>query len=381
MQKRIYLDYAAATPLDSQVKKAMEPFWDEHFGNAGGIYQEGVYAKKVLDESRNKVANLLGAKSEEIVFTASGTESNSLAIIGLFNFLEEKNLLKGSHIITSTIEHPSVLEIFKEYEKKGLEVDFAPVDKEGILDLEVFKKLLKENTVFVSIMYVNNEIGTIQPVKEVSEIVKKFNEKIILHSDACQGPLLLDVNVNNLGVDLMSIDAQKIYGPKGVGALYVKKDIDIKPVIIGGSQEMGLRPGTENIPLIVGLATALEIVDRDREEVRDKILKLREYLLDKLLEIPGLKLNGNREKRIANNINISIEGQDSEYLVLALDSKGIACATKSACIRDRKIGSYVVQALDGEGGGGGLRFSLGRETTKEEADRVFVALSEILKLS
>jgi cysteine desulfurase len=376
--RRIYLDYAASTPLDSRVKKAMEPFWDEHFGNPGGIYQEGIYAKKVLEESRSKTAELLGARSEEIIFTSGGTESNSLAIIGFFNLLEEKNLLKGNHVITSTIEHPSVLEIFKKYESKGLEVSFAPVDKDGILDLESFKKLLKENTVFVSIMYVNNEIGTIQPVKEVSKILKEFNDEIVFHSDASQGPLFLDVDVNNLGVDLMSIDGQKIYGPKGVGVLYIKDGINLNPVIIGGNQEKGLRPGTENVPLIVGLTTALEIADKERKEVKGKTLELREYLLEKLLKISGVELNGSRENRIANNINVSIKDQDSEYLVVVLDSKGIACATKSACIRDRKIGSYVVQALDGRESG--LRFSLGRETTKEDLDRTFEALSEILKL-
>lgn len=376
--RRIYLDYAASTPLDSRVKKAMEPFWDKHFGNPGGIYQEGVYAKKVLEESRNSVAELLGARSEEIIFTSGGTESNNLAIIGFFNYLEEKNLLKGSHIITSAIEHPSVLEVFKKYERKGLEVSFAPVDNEGVLDLKSFKKLLKKNTIFVSIMYVNNEIGTIQPLKEVSKILKEFNSEIVFHSDASQGPLFLDVDVNNLGVDLMSLDGQKVYGPKGIGVLYIKKGINLSPVIIGGSQERGLRPGTENIPLIVGLVSALKIVDKEREEVQKKTLELREYFLDKLLKIPGVKLNGSRKNRIANNINVSIKGQDSEYLVVILDSKGIACATKSACIRDREVGSYVVQALNGEGNG--LRFSLGRETTKEDLDKTFDALSEILKL-
>ncbi|MFA6552414.1 MAG: cysteine desulfurase family protein [Candidatus Paceibacterota bacterium] len=420
-KKRVYLDYASTTPLDKRVKKAMDRFLDKDFGNAGSIYKEGMEAKKALGEARKKIAGVFKCKTEEIIFTSGGTESNNLAIIGVMNAIADLRGvntricadLKNFHIITTQIEHSSVLQCFKKLEKKGAQVSYIGVGQNGVVNPKDIENALRLNTVLVSVMYANNEIGTIQPIREISKIIKSHNlqtsksvnlqtykpcEKNSLgifpqsgisqgklrnlqtyfHSDASQAACYLDLNVERLGVDLMTIDGHKIYGPKGVGALFVKKGTTISKIMEGGEQEMDLRPGTEPIPLIVGLSEALVIADSEREKEFARLSKLRDYFYSQILknlriDTSGKKekkieLNGEMENRLPNNLNIYVPGIDAEFAVIKLDEKGIACSAKSACLKDGS--SYVVNALNlgKERGKQSLRFSLGRFTTKSEID-------------
>lgn len=387
MKKRIYLDNAAATPVRKEVQKVMSRYWDVDFGNAGAIHTEGVIAKQALTKSRKKIADLIKAQPAELVFTSGGTEANSLAVFGVLNKL--KNIgkkIQDFHLITTVFEHPSILQCFKYFEQQGAQIDYLNIDQEGIVDLEQLKKILNPRTVLVSIMFVNNEIGTIQPLSKISKIIQNFkrrqaNNSIfpIFHSDAAQALLYLPINTQKLNVDLISFDAQKIYGPKGVGALYLKKGIEIEPLIVGGNQERGLRPGTENIPLIVGFAKALELAEREKNAETKRLTKLRNYFIEEILrKIPGTVLNGSLEKRLPNNINISFPNKDNEFLVIQLDQKGVACSTKSACSQEKK--SYVIQSLAGETKRtqGAVRFTLGRTTTKKEIDLVIKILLKIV---
>ncbi|MFH1402244.1 MAG: cysteine desulfurase family protein [Patescibacteria group bacterium] len=387
-KKRIYLDNAAATPVREEVKKAMERFWNIDFGNAGAIHQEGQIAKQAIIQSRETIAKILKARSEEIIFTSSGTESNNLAVFGALDKLEEQGMkIKDMHLITTAIEHPSVLYRFQNYQKKGARLDFAKIEKNGIINLKHFKKLLQPNTVLVSIMFVNNEIGTIQPIAEIVKIIRDFKKKRgdknsilpIFHSDAAQALLYIPINTENLGADLLSFDAQKIYGPKGIGLLYIRKEIKINPLIIGGSQEKGMRPGTENIPLIVGFAKALELAIAEQKKEVARLTKLRDYFITQVLEkIPASELNGDAVCRLPNNVNISLRGINNEFVVLQLDAKGIACSTKSACLTKKH--SYVIEALgdkDREKTNNSLRFALGRQTSKKDIDYVIQCLVKI----
>ncbi|MBU4479900.1 cysteine desulfurase [Patescibacteria group bacterium] len=380
-RKRIFLDHATSTPVRKEVLEAMQPYWNEKYGNPGTIHQFGMEAKKTLDDSRKKVAQVLKCHSDEIIFTASGTESNSLAIFGVLEKMrEEKVDLKDLHIITTVMEHPSILNWFEKYEKEGVQVSYIGIDEEGIIDLKKFREELKPNTVFVSVMYANNEIGTIQPISKIAHILRTHRKNNhletrfpsggfpVFHTDASQAPLYLPLDIHSLGVDMLTIDGQKIYGPKGVGALFKKREAEIIPLMIGGSQEGGLRAGTENIPLIVGLAKSLELADKDREKESARLLKIRNHFIDRVLkEIPGAVLNGSREKRMPNNVNISIPGIDSEFMIIKLDNKGIACSSKSACMGRIQKASYVVECL-GNSLGNSLRFTLGKSTTKKDVD-------------
>jgi len=387
VKKRIYLDYAAATPLREEVKKVMERFWAIDFGNAGAIHTEGVIAKRALTESRKKITNLINAQPEELIFTSGGTEANSLAILGFLNKLKDTGWeTKEMHLITTVFEHPSVLQCFKYFEQQGAQVDYLNIDKEGIIDLNQLKKIITEKTVLISIMFVNNEIGTIQPLSEVTKIIQNFKKKKnfssvfpVFHSDAAQALLYLPINIQKLKIDLISFDAQKIYGPKGVGALYIKKGIEISPLIMGGSQEKGLRPGTENIPFIVGFAKALELAEQEKDTETKRLTKLRNYFIKEVInKIPGTILNGSLEKRLPNNVNISFPNKDNEFLVIQLDQKGVACSTKSACSQEKN--SYVIQSLAGETERtkSAVRFTLGKTTTKKEIDLVIKNLREIV---
>lgn len=392
-EKEIYLDYVSSTPVSKEVLEVMKPYWNEKYGNAGENHKFGRETKRALDESREKIAKIFDASVKEIIFTSGGTESNNLAILGFFNQIKkETGTLNGYHAITSEIEHSSVLKTFKHLEKEGLNVSYIKVDENGIIDLKEFTENIKEKTIFVSIMMINNEIGTIQPISEIAKIIRK-NRKIfpknsifpnsefpIFHTDASQSPLFLDLNVKKLGVDMLTIDGQKIYGPKGVGALYIKNEIKIQPLFFGGSQEFGLRPGTENISLIVGLSKALEIASNKREEVSNKILKLREYFINKIKkEIPDSKLNGSMEHRAPNNVNVSFKNVDHEYLVVQLDESGIFCSTKSSCLNKKDSDSYVLNAINrGKIKTGGVRFSLGKETTKDDLDYVIEKLKKFV---
>ncbi|OGD66746.1 hypothetical protein A2442_01320 [Candidatus Campbellbacteria bacterium RIFOXYC2_FULL_35_25] len=376
---RIFMDYATSTPIRKEVLKAMQPYWIEKYGNPGTIHQFGVEAKKALDDSRKKISQILKCHSDEIIFTASGTESNSMAIFGVIEKLAEKGAdLNKLHMITTVMEHPSILEWFARYEKKGVRVNYIGIDEEGIIDLKELRKVLCPETFFVSVMYVNNEIGTIQPITKIAHIIKDHNKKFtgvkrlptIFHTDASQAPLYLPLDIHSLGVDMLTIDGQKIYGPKGVGVLFKKREVEISPLVVGGSQEGGLRAGTENIPLIVGLAKALELANEDREKESARLTKIRNGFIDRVLkEISGSVLNGSREKRLPNSVNVSIPNIDTEFTIIKLDSKGIACSSKSACMGKSKKDSYVVEAL-GNNMGNSLRFTLGRSTSKKDVDYV-----------
>ena len=392
-KKQIYLDYVSSTPTDERVVKAMKSYWSDEFGNPSAKHIYGRNAKKALEDSRSKIAKILNARAEEIIFTSGGTESNNLAISGIINYVKEKTgTLVGYYAITSEIEHPSVLNLFKHLENKGLKVNYIKADENGIVNVDEIKSALNEKTLLVSIMFVNNEIGTIQPVNEISKIIRSFknakNESAIFsddnfpyfHTDASQAPLFLDLNVKKLGVDLLTIDGQKIYGPKGIGALFIKKGVPLRPLFYGGGQEMGLRAGTENIPLIVGLAESMALVEKERNVFVNKMKKLQDYFVGRILsEIPGSKLNGDKEKRTPNNANISFDNIDHEFLAVQLDENGIFCSTKSACMADKEDDSYIISAINrGKKRTGAIRFSLGKETTKRNLDYVLKILIELV---
>ena len=397
-RKRIYLDYAATTPLDPRVERAMRPYLSKTFGNPSSIHAEGVAAKKALDAARTTVARCLEAHAEEVVFTSGGTEANNLAIFGVLGFIRQGSTLPSKvepcpHVVTTNIEHSSVLEPLRQLEKEGkAEVTYVPVEPNGIVKPEKVIAAIKPNTVLVSVMYANNEIGTIQPIRKIGQLIRTVKDKRlkikdspfpIFHVDACQAPLYLRCLVNALGVDLLSLDAHKIYGPKGVGVLYVRRNTPLVPQLLGGGQEKGLRSTTENIPAIVGFAEALRIASADREKESIRIQKLRDTLHSNILKnvvMTKVVVNGDMKERLPNNLNISLPGVDTEFLTLKLDAEGIAVSTKSSCLKDEKE-SYVIAALGGgrERALSSLRFTLGHDTTKKGCLYVVQVLKKIFK--
>lgn len=391
MGKRIYLDYASTTPLRPEVLEAMAPFWNLKFGNPASPCREGVEAWNAMTGARKTIAQVLHSRPDEIIFTGSGTESNNLAIFGAVAKMRQSGLdFSDIQVITSPLEHSSVLECLKALAGKGLVLTFLPVGKDGLINPRDLEQALTGKTALVSLMYANNEIGTVQPIKEVGRVIRKFknrpvagNRQLIFHVDASQAPLYLPLNLESLGADLLTLDGHKIYGPKGVGALFVSRDVEIMPIMKGGEQEKGLRAGTENVPFIVGLAKALELADLDREKESARLLKLRDYAIDKLLKLrPGILLNGSRTERLPNNINISLPGVDTEFLVIQLDERGIATSTKSACLSDEPA-SYVVKALDDDSdrAKSTLRITLGKDTKKSDIDFLLKCLKELLSNS
>ncbi len=382
MPKQIYLDYAATTPTDPEVLKTMMPYFKKEFGNPSSLHRFGQIALVAIDEARRKVAKFLNCQEDEIVFTGSATEANNLAIFGVTKALKKKGI--KPHIITSKIEHHAVLHPFEELEKQGIEVSFIAPNKEGIIKLESVKKAIKENTVFVSLMYANNEIGTIQPIEEIGQFLAKINkerkQRIYFHTDAVQAINYLDCNIKELGVDLLTLSAHKIYGPKGVGALFIKKGTPIKPIIYGGGHEFGLRSGTENVAGIVGLGKAIELGEKYKNDI-ERIKKLRDKIIEKVLRIPNTRLNGSKEKRLPNNVNISISGVEGESLMIALDQQGIAVSTGSACSSRKLKPSHVLLAigLSPKEAHGSLRITLGRFTTEEEVDYFLKVLPNVVK--
>ena len=376
------MDHAAAAPMDKRVKKAMEPYWTENFGNPNALYKEGLIARNAVETAREDIAKILGARAKEIIFTNGGTESDNLAIFGVV-----KNF-KNGHIITTKFEHHAVLNSCKHLEKEGFEVTYLDVSKEGVVKPEDVKRALRPETILVSIMYANNEIGTVQPIREIAKVIRDFKKKgeakqnIYFHTDACQAPGYLDLNVERLGVDLMTINGSKIYGPKGIGLLYAKNGIKLEPLLYGGEQERKLRPGTENVPAIVGLAEALKIVDQDREKESARLVKLRDSFINRLLgEIPKTVLNGHPTQRLPNNVNVSILDAEGESIVLYLDEAGVACSTGSACTSESLEPSHVILAIGKPRAyaHGAMRFSLGRSTTKKNIDYVMKVLPDIIK--
>ncbi len=365
----------------------MLPYMKYDFGNPSALYKEGVLAKVAISDARKKIAELLAIRPEEMVFTASGTEADNLALIGTVE------AWKGDfvpHIITTTIEHPGILEVCKHLEKNGCEVTYVPVEENGIVDPQKIKSALKENTVLVSIMYANNEIGTIQPIRDIARIVQGYKKSHpsklalpYLHTDASQAANYLDVSFQRLGVDMMTLDASKFYGPKGVGLLASKRYVNIKPLILGGGQEKGLRAGTENVPGIVGFAHALVLAEQMKEKEIQRLQELQELFISHVIKYyPDVFIQGDIQKRLPNNVNIAKLGLDSEFAVIKLDHAGISCSSASSCINlTEESYSYVINAL-GERGrasrSSSLRFTFGRKTTRKEIKLTLNKIRSIL---
>jgi len=424
-KRKIYLDHASATPMDPNVVSAMVEIFKKDFANSSAIHDLGVETKKILEQARKNVAEILGAHSDEIIFTSGATESNNLAIMGIIN-AGKINLLQGPwkgvsqtiakssffpHLVTTNIEHSSVLETCRYLEEtKQAEVTYVPIEANGIVSPKKIKKAIKPNTILVSVMYANNEIGTIQPIREIAKEIRHYKKTKskqqkaesypLFHTDATQAINYLPIKVEKLGVDLMSFNGSKIYGPKGVGVLYIKRKTPIGKIMQGGDQEFGLRPGTENVAGIIGLAEALKIAEKIKEKEVKRLTKLRDYFFMELtnLQKQNLKfsrvlgldpdqlenfdfvfaVNGDLKNRLPNNINITISKIPSDLLVLEFSAREIYISEKSACKSGEKKGSYVVKAISPKSSGS-LRFSLGRQTTKADIDYVIKSLSEILK--
>lgn len=369
----IYLDNSATTPLNEEVLKEMEPYFCEYFGNPSTLYSLGQKSKEALEKARKRVANAINAKPEEIIFTSGGSESDNLAIKGI----AFKNQEKGKHIITSEIEHPAVKETLVFLESIGFEVTYLPVYGDGIIKIEDLKKAIRDDTILITVMHANNEIGTIQPIAEIGKIAKE--KGIIFHTDAVQTFGKIPVDVEELCVDLLSISSHKIYGPKGVGALYIRKNTRLVPQIHGGGQERGLRSGTENIPGIVGFGKAAEMAGENQKKDYDYLIQIRDGIIDKVLEeIPASYLNGDKEKRLPNIINFRFSAIEGESLILLLDAKGINSSTGSACSSKNLKASPILKALGLEDVDvhGSLRLSLGLENSIEDVDVVVEAIRE-----
>jgi len=377
-KQTVYLDHAATTPLDPSVRTAMLPFLETEFGNPSALYQPGRRAKEALSSARENVAAILGCRPDELIFTGSGTESDNHAIFGVAR--AAKRAGRGRHIITSNIEHHAVLAACEALEKEDFEVTYLESDEQGLISTKQLRDAIQEDTVFVNIMYANNEVGTIQPIKELAAIAKE--KHIPFHTDACQAQGALTIDVTELGVDLMTLNGSKIYGPKGVGVLFARKGVSLTPLIYGGAQESNRRAGTENLASIVGFAKALEIADGMRTSESERLTKLRDYMTKELLRVlPKSRLNGHPTKRLPNNVHISVLDVEGEALLLYMDEFGIYAATGSACDSQTLDPSHVVIALGlpYEFAHGSLRFTLGRLTTREQIDYVIEHLPGIIK--
>jgi cysteine desulfurase len=375
-KKRIYLDYAATTPVDPRVLKAMEPYFSEKFGNTMSLHSFGQEAKTALEESREIVADLMGAKPSEVIFTSSATESNNLALKGV----AFANRNKGNHIIISSIEHACIMESAKWLERQGFEITRLKVDKYGLVDPDEVKKAIKKETILVSVMHANNEIGTIEPIEEIGKICKERG--VYFHTDAAQSFGKIPINVNKMNIDLMTVSSHKMYGPKGAAALFVREGTKIEPILHGGGHEMGLRSSTVNVAAIVGFAEACKICKKEMEKEAKRLTKLRDKLIKGVLEkIPGSHLNGHPTKRLPNNANFWFEGVEGESIVIQLDLLGIAASTGSACSTEKLEPSHVLLAigLRPEQAHGSLRLSLGRWTTEKDIDYALEVLPKVIK--
>lgn len=374
--KRIYLDYAATTPTHPDVAAAMQPYFSEKFGNPSSIHSFGQETKPAVERARDQVAALINARPGEIVFTSSGTEADNTAIQGI----AAANRSKGNHIITSKIEHHAVLEPCHWLEKNGFAVTYLPVDKYGLVDPRDVKQAITDKTILVSIMHANNEIGTIEPIEEISRITK--DKKIYFHTDAVQTVGQIEVDVDKLGVDLLSMSAHKFYGPKGVGALYVRKGTRLDPLLRGGSQENHRRASTENVPGIVGLGKAAELAKNELEERHNHLLPLRTKLIKGIEDkIPNVIFNGHPEKRLPKNVSVILKYVEGESVLMNLDMAGIAASTGSACSSGALEASPVLLAvgLAHDLAHGSIRLTLGRLTTDKDIDRVLDVLPRIVE--
>jgi cysteine desulfurase len=373
--KQIYLDYAATTPADPAVVQAMLPYFHDAFGNPSAIYSYGQEAKNAVEEARVKVARLIGARDDEIVFTGSGTEADNFALKGV----AFANRSKGNHIITTSIEHHAVLESCKFLGKMDFKITYLPVDSYGLVDPQEVKKAITGKTIIISVMQANNEIGTIQPIGEISKIAKEAG--VYFHTDAVQTAGHIPTDVKELGVDLLAMSAHKLYGPKGVGLLYIKKGTKILPFMNGGAQERGRRASTENVPGIVGFGKAAELAGLEFNSEAARITRLRDKLITGIQKnIEHIRLNGHPVKRLPNNVNVSVEFVEGEAMCLNMDMSGICISTGSACSSTSLEASHVLLAigLDPVNAHGSLRFTLGKWTTEEEIDKVLETLPRIV---
>ncbi|HZU08157.1 MAG TPA: cysteine desulfurase NifS [Chloroflexota bacterium] len=377
MPEPIYLDHAATTPVRPEVVEAMLPYFTDRYGNPSSIYGLGREARQAIDRARDTVANILGCRSAEVIFTSCGSESDNLAIKGVAFACRDR----GNHIITSQVEHHAVLHTCEWLERYfGFEVTYLPVDRYGVVDLAALEAALTERTILVSVMLANNEVGTIQPIREIAELVRPRG--IVLHTDAVQGGGALDLNVDALGVDLLSLSGHKFYAPKGVGVLYVRQGTPLLPQLQGGGQERNRRAGTENVPYIVGLATALQLATEELPSTTARLRALRDRLIRGVLErVPGAHLTGHPTARLPNSASFVFEGVEGEALLLALDQVGICASTGSACTSGSLEASHVLKAmgLPVDLAQGSLRLTLGRDNTEDQIDRTLEVLPGIVE--
>ncbi len=376
--EKIYMDYAGTTPVDKEVIDEMLPFFNIYFGNASSIHSFGIDAFNAVEKAREQVAKIIGAKNEEIIFTSGGTESDNIAIKGISFKNKNKKNTKGYNIITCAIEHPAVLETCKYLDKMGFKTKFLPVDQYGIVNLEELEKAISKDTFLTTIMYANNEIGTLEPIQEIGKILKKYD--ILFHTDAVQAIGKVPINVKKLNVDLLSISSHKIYGPKGVGALYIRKGVNPETIFHGGGHEKGFRSSTHNTPGIVGLGKACELGLKSMNKDIVYMKKLRDQLIKKVLEIEESYLNGHPSKRLVNNAHFRFTAIEGESLNLMLNDAGIAAATGSACSSKKLQVSHVLTAigLKPELAHGSLRLSLGKKTSTEEIEYVYKTIPVIV---
>lgn len=383
MPKNIYLDYASTTPVDPRVLKAMQPYWTENFGNPSSLYQLGRISNQAIAEARQKVSAILNCQPEEIIFTGSGTSSINLALKG-FALAKEK-----IHLITSAIEHHAVFDTAEYLHKQGHAVSILPVDAGGLVSLTDLQAAITDQTELISIMMANNEIGSLQPIREIGSWLEKTNKeriknnlpKIFFHTDACQAAGALDLDVQKLHVDMLTINGSKIYGPKGTGLLYAKRGTHLNALIHGGGQEKNLLSGTENVPGIVGLATALDLAEKNRIKESARLSKLRDWLIKEILDkIPKTILNGHASKRLPNNVNVGILDVEGEAMLLYLDEAGIQASTGSACTSTTLDPSHVITALGCpyEVAHGSMRFTLGKNTSKQDLEYLIGKLTDIV---
>lgn len=381
-KKKIYLDHAAATYVLPEVLQAMNPFWNKFYANPSGLFKSAQDVRAFVGNARKKIATIIGAQESEIIFTSGGTEGDNLAIFGTALANEKK----GKHIISTRIEHSAVLRPLEELEKKGFEVTYINVDKFGSVNADDIYKHIRKDTILVSIMYANNEIGTIEPISEIGKKIihwRKNNKTELpyFHTDACQAAQYLPMLVNNLHVDLMTINGSKMYAPKGTGFLYKRKNVNILPKIIGGYQEFGLRAGTENVPGIIGLTKAFEIAQSNLEKESKKVGSIRDELWNRIKKaIPSAKLNGHPVSRLPNNLNFSISAMDAETLIMYLDGYGIMAGTGSACSNEKKGPSHVLTAIGNNSKqiNGSIRFSLGKINSKKDIEYIVKYLKNIV---
>ena len=369
--KLVYMDHAATTPIREEVLEQMIPYMKQYYGNPSSIYTLAQESRRAIDESRENVAHLIGARTRDIIFTSGGTESDNAALKGTAAALRSM----GNHIITSSIEHHAVLHACQQLEDLGFEVTYLPVDKYGLIDPDDVGRAIKKDTILTSIMMANNEIGSIQPIKDIARVVKeksnKLITKILVHTDAVQAVGSEEVNVNELGVDLLSLSAHKFYGPKGIGALYIRRGTPFEPLIVGGGQENQRRSGTENVANIVGSSIALSLAIQNLSETKNSCKLLRDEITSRILEnIPRTTLNGHPTKRLVNNANISFHGLEGESILLGLDLAGISASSGSACTSGSLEPSHVLLAIgqSAEIAQSSVRFTVGYENTKQDVD-------------